>query len=306
LFCIAWGANEVPPIFYESSLLFILGAYFLRYIAIALAFGEKFQKKTYILGVIVIVSLVSLWAWCRVIGAPLSSLETIILLPLGVASGLTAKYQWDKKIHLKSYAMRWISYLLWFECLVFGALELGALAGIGEAYIHPQTNLTNMIALLAFALQMLLHILWVIYSGSESQNIFKTIISSEFDLGSKVSKISSPVKRVKEKGGEESPRSKSSSSLNNPNATRLTSKELEILRLVVAGQKNKVIADQLQISEASVKVHKSRMTSKLGVKTLPELAQALLTLEVKNEELSVLKPTSEPVINSQDPEPHSI
>jgi hypothetical protein len=48
------------------------------------------------------------------------------------------------------------------------------------------------------------------------------------------------------------------------------------------------------------------MTTKLGVKTLPELAQALLSLEVKNEELSVLKPPSEPVINSQDPEPHSI
>ena len=41
------------------------------------------------------------------------------------------------------------------------------------------------------------------------------------------------------------------------------------------GKKNKEIAEILNISEVSVKVHKSRMINKLGVKTLPELTAAL-------------------------------
>ena len=60
--------------------------------------------------------------------------------------------------------------------------------------------------------------------------------------------------------------------------SHLTAKEIEVLKLVVQGLKNKEIAESMQISEASVKVHKSRMTSKLGVKTLPALKQALENL----------------------------
>ena len=44
----------------------------------------------------------------------------------------------------------------------------------------------------------------------------------------------------------------------------LTSRELEVLRLIGAGNSNKLIADQLSIGEATVKSHVTNILSKLG------------------------------------------
>ena len=44
----------------------------------------------------------------------------------------------------------------------------------------------------------------------------------------------------------------------------LTSREIEVLRLIAAGNSNKMIADQLSIGEATVKSHVTNILSKLG------------------------------------------
>jgi len=44
----------------------------------------------------------------------------------------------------------------------------------------------------------------------------------------------------------------------------LTSREIEVLRLIAAGNANKNIADQLSIGEATVKSHVTNILSKLG------------------------------------------
>jgi len=44
----------------------------------------------------------------------------------------------------------------------------------------------------------------------------------------------------------------------------LTQREIDVLRLVAAGNSNKLIADQLSISEATIKGHVSNILSKLG------------------------------------------
>jgi DNA-binding NarL/FixJ family response regulator len=44
----------------------------------------------------------------------------------------------------------------------------------------------------------------------------------------------------------------------------LTSREVEVLRLIAAGNSNKLIADQLSIGEATVKSHVTNILSKLG------------------------------------------
>lgn len=44
----------------------------------------------------------------------------------------------------------------------------------------------------------------------------------------------------------------------------LTSREIEVLRLIAAGNSNKLIADQLSIGEATVKSHVTNILSKLG------------------------------------------
>jgi len=47
---------------------------------------------------------------------------------------------------------------------------------------------------------------------------------------------------------------------------QLTAREVEVLRLVAEGNANKIIADQLSISEETVKFHVTNILSKLGAK----------------------------------------
>ncbi len=53
----------------------------------------------------------------------------------------------------------------------------------------------------------------------------------------------------------------------------LTSREREILPLVVSGLLNKQIAALIGASEATVKVHRSQLTRKMGARSLPELVR---------------------------------
>ena len=52
----------------------------------------------------------------------------------------------------------------------------------------------------------------------------------------------------------------------------LTERELEVLKLVAMGASNKGVAQQLGISEATVKTHVSNMLSKLGLKSRTQAA----------------------------------
>ncbi len=55
----------------------------------------------------------------------------------------------------------------------------------------------------------------------------------------------------------------------------LTERERDVMRLVVAGLPNKLIADQLDISVRTVEVHRSRVFEKMDVKSAAELANLL-------------------------------
>ncbi|MEY3486738.1 MAG: hypothetical protein RL075_743 [Pseudomonadota bacterium] len=55
----------------------------------------------------------------------------------------------------------------------------------------------------------------------------------------------------------------------------LTERERDVLRLVVGGLPNKLVADQLDISVRTVEVHRSRVFDKMGVKSAVELANLM-------------------------------
>ena len=57
----------------------------------------------------------------------------------------------------------------------------------------------------------------------------------------------------------------------------LTERERAVMRLVVEGLPNKLIADQLNISVRTVEVHRSRVFDKMNVKSAVELANLLQT-----------------------------
>ncbi len=55
----------------------------------------------------------------------------------------------------------------------------------------------------------------------------------------------------------------------------LTERERDVMRLVIEGLPNKLIADQLEISVRTVEVHRSRVFEKMAVKSAVELANLL-------------------------------
>ena len=61
----------------------------------------------------------------------------------------------------------------------------------------------------------------------------------------------------------------------NARVSRLTTREQQVMELILAGKLNKVIADELQISMRTVEVHRANLFEKMGVRTAVELAQLL-------------------------------
>ena len=59
------------------------------------------------------------------------------------------------------------------------------------------------------------------------------------------------------------------------NLSELTERERDVMRLVVEGLPNKLIADQLDISVRTVEVHRARVFDKMPVKSAVELANLL-------------------------------
>jgi len=55
----------------------------------------------------------------------------------------------------------------------------------------------------------------------------------------------------------------------------LTEREREVMRLVIAGRPNKLIADDLQISVRTVEVHRAHVFEKMNVRSAVELANLL-------------------------------
>jgi FixJ family two-component response regulator len=60
----------------------------------------------------------------------------------------------------------------------------------------------------------------------------------------------------------------------------LTSREREVMSLVVAGWLNKQIGFELKISEITVKIHRGRVMSKMGAQSLADLVRLAERLEI--------------------------
>jgi two-component system response regulator DctR len=60
---------------------------------------------------------------------------------------------------------------------------------------------------------------------------------------------------------------------------RLTSRERDVMTLILKGKLNKIIADELGISMRTVEVHRSNVFSKMGVRSAVELARLLEQLK---------------------------
>lgn len=64
---------------------------------------------------------------------------------------------------------------------------------------------------------------------------------------------------------------------------RLTPREREVMKHVVAGRMNKQIAGVIGTGEQTVKVHRARVMAKLGIGSLPDLVRAAQRLDLDRE-----------------------
>ena len=60
---------------------------------------------------------------------------------------------------------------------------------------------------------------------------------------------------------------------------KLTPREREVLKLVVAGRRNKLIAADLGVSQSTVEAHRAKVMEKMEASTLSELMRMMLSLE---------------------------
>jgi len=60
---------------------------------------------------------------------------------------------------------------------------------------------------------------------------------------------------------------------------RLTKRELEVLRLIIAGKANKVIASDLELSTKTVEAHRAAIMRKLGVHSTAEMVRIVMLAE---------------------------
>jgi two-component system response regulator DctR len=104
-----------------------------------------------------------------------------------------------------------------------------------------------------------------------------TLKNGAFDFVEKPCNDNALVNRVLEALQLDERQRSAASSADSVNAklSKLTSREREVMDLVLAGKLNKVIADDLQISMRTVEVHRSNLLEKMGVRTAIELAQLL-------------------------------
>lgn len=61
----------------------------------------------------------------------------------------------------------------------------------------------------------------------------------------------------------------------------LTPREFEVFRLLITGRLNKQIAAELDIAEHTVKLHRGKITGKLGVKSVAELVHIAQKLNIR-------------------------
>ena len=264
--------------------------------------GFKLPRKPMLICAGGVVLTAALFQFSRQVNAPLGSLEAILLAPiaatliyLGWFAGVQAKSFQSKYIYV-------ISGIYWLKGLLMSALTLGALAAIGDQYIIITSDVVKLTGVAFLISTIINNMVWSLQNAQDilighparmDQFVARSNISSLVNKTSKNTSKASNVSTDFSLTINQSQDNKTSNSVK-PKVTeakvvtdltslsheeklslveKLTDKEREVFLLAADGKKNGEIASLLNASEASVKVHRSRMTSKLGLKSVTDLAK---------------------------------
>ncbi|MEY4482491.1 MAG: Bacterial regulatory protein luxR family [Pseudomonadota bacterium] len=241
----------------------------------------------------------ALFYFSRLFNAPLGSLEAILLAPISATLIYSAWFAGVQAKHSRSKYIYLISSVLWIQGLFMAVLTLGALAAIGDQYIVVTSKVVYWTSLVYLISTLINNIAWSLQISEDlliagglvkkDVSILSATTASDLKVSPVVNKNEKPIKEKKiiEKSESVEPITINPDILNETEKLalleKLTDKERDVFFLAAEGKKNGEIATILNSSEASVKVHRSRMTGKLGMKKPEDLKKLISNSSIKTE-----------------------
>jgi DNA-binding CsgD family transcriptional regulator len=190
---------------------------------------------------------------------------------------------------------------------LLAALTLCALAAIGDQYVMVSSEVIHWVALIYLAATLLDNMAWFLQISEDLLQVVAKVNSPKQSHLAVSSYAVSPMINLSDSKskGQKSPKSETkevvsvsidflSESEKEFLLQKLTDKEKEVFLLAAEGKKNGEIASFLNLSEASVKVYRSRVTGKLGFKKPEDLKKLIGSLSVKSVENASLGSLDDP------------
>jgi len=255
--------------------------------------GYALPKKASLICLGGVAVTATLFHFSRLFEAPLGSLEAILLAPVSATLIYSGWFAGVQAMQTRSKYIYLISGVFWVQGIFMALLTLGALAAKGSDYIIVTSEVVYWTSLVNLAAVLIANISWSLQISEDLlikgglvkvSNTPKSAIQQK--ITEKLSFINKGDKPAKEKEINKKAELSKTISVNPELLTageklalleKLTDKEREVFFLAAEGKKNGEIATILNSSEASVKVHRSRLTAKLGVKKPEDLKKLITT-----------------------------
>jgi DNA-binding CsgD family transcriptional regulator len=269
--------------------------------------GYTLPKKASLICLGGVALTATLFHFSRLFEAPLGSLEAILLAPVSATLIYSGWFAGVQALETRSKYIYLISGVFWVQGVFMALLTLGALAAKGSDYIIVTSEVVYWTSLINLGAVLIANIAWSLQISEDlliKNGLVKPALSDKSPVKDKPTEkpsfFNKEDKPVKEKIINKKSDTTETVSVNPDLLTegeklalleKLTDKEREVFFLAAEGKKNGEIATILNSSEASVKVHRSRMTGKLGMKKPEDLKKLISnvspTQESKEAELTL-------------------
>jgi DNA-binding CsgD family transcriptional regulator len=297
--------------------LLVLGA-LIQLTAIARFGRNPIPKIPAVSCLLALAAVVFLFESTRVLGAPLSSLETLLLTPLLIIYIYMAWFSWKMGYIPNSIYLKLTSVAFWVYSVLLALTLLLCLFGLGRGLIDINSPEIGILALASLALSLITNYLWSVQAAELSETNI-SLVNFDIALEAKANAVpifvTAPGKNMHARSSKNLTKEVKAEPVKNPanssisvaksekagyveklnksapvkqaeaNPDRmniaeqeallasLTDREKEVFLLAADGMKNGQIAQELNSSESSIKVHRSRMVSKLSMSSVENLAK---------------------------------
>jgi DNA-binding CsgD family transcriptional regulator len=291
-------ADPLPHTWVAGPIAVLLGS-LVTLSSLGIWSGYALPKKASLICLGGVALTATLFHFSRLFQAPLGSLEAILLAPVSATLIYSGWFAGVQALKTRSKYIYLISGVFWVQGVFMALLTLGALAAKGSDYIIVTSEVVYWTSLINLGATLVANIAWSLQISEDlliKNGLVKPALAEKSPAKDKSTEKTSffnkEDKPAKEKSINKKIDTTETISVNPDLLTdteklglleKLTDKEREVFFLAAEGKKNGEIASILNSSEASVKVHRSRMTGKLGMKK-PEDLKKLISKAVPFQE----------------------